>query len=132
MKMSDEYYYDEYFSGLHGVLQTLTRAVRLDKKMMRTDFSKVFGDQIGRWMIHVNVQGDEPRLYIISRWIAGESVKAFLRGRYSGNLVVPVEAKVLMMELGVKRRFDWMNLPQSISLQERIIRDLLKGVERGR
>jgi len=33
-------------------------------------------------------------------------VKAFLRGRYNGNLVVPVEAKVLMMGRNKKKLKD--------------------------
>jgi len=129
----DDYdYYDEYISGLHGLLQTLTRAARIDKKMMKEDFSRVFGEELGYWLIHINVKPDDYRLFILSRWILGETIKAYLRGRYTGKLVIPPQAKVLMMELAAKNRFDWLNLPRAISLEERIIRSLAEGVERGR
>ncbi len=77
-------YEEEYIAGLHGLLQTLVRAARIDKKVMKEDFSKVFGEELGRWMIHVNVRPNDHRIFILSRWILGETIKSFLRGRYHG------------------------------------------------
>ncbi len=129
--MSMDYdYYEEYVAGLHGIMQTLVRAARIDKKMMKEDFSKVFGEELGRWMIHVNVKPDDHRIFILSRWILGETIKAFLRGRYNGRLVIPPQAKVLMMELGVKNRFDYMNLPKAMSEFEKAMRIMQRRVER--
>jgi len=127
------YYYDyeeEYIAGLHGLMQTLVRAARIDKKMMKDDFSRVFGDELGRWMIHVNMRPDDHRIFILSKWILGETIKSFLRGRYNGRLVIPPQAKVLMMELGVKNRFDYMNLPKAISDIQKAMRIMQKRVER--
>jgi len=126
----ENYDYEEYISGLHGIMQTLVRAARIDKKMMKADFSKVFGEELGRWMIHVNVKPDDPRIYVLSRWILGETIKAYLRGRYNGELVIPPQAKVLMMELGVKNRFDYMNLPRAVSEFEKALRIMQRRVER--
>ncbi len=129
--MSMDYdYYEEYVAGLHGIMQTLVRAARIDKKIMKEDFSKVFGEELGRWMIHVNVKPDDHRIFILSRWILGETIKAFLRGRYNGRLVIPPQAKVLMMELGVKNRFDYMNLPKAMSEFEKAMRIMQRRVER--
>ncbi len=129
--MSWDYdYYEEYIAGLHGIMQTLVRADRIDKKMMKEDFSKVFGEELGRWMIHVNVKPDDHRIFILSKWILGETIKAYLRGRYKGRLVIPPQAKVLMMELGVKNRFDYMNLPKAVSDLEKAMRIMQKRVER--
>ena len=127
------YYYDyeeEYIAGLHGLMQTLVRAARIDKKMQAQSFKKVFGEEIGEWIVHINVRPDDHRVFILSRWILGETIKAYLRGRYSGRLVIPPQAKVLMMEFAAKNRFDWMNLPKAISLEQRILRSLTKRVER--
>ena len=127
------YYYDyeeEYIAGLHGLLQTLVRAARIDKKMIKADFSRVFGEELGRWMVHVNVKPDDHRIFILSRWVLGETIKTFLRGRYKGRLVIPPQAKVLMMELGVKNRFDYMNLPKAVSEFERAFRIMQRRVER--
>ncbi|MEM1983338.1 MAG: hypothetical protein QXZ63_06730 [Sulfolobales archaeon] len=122
---------EEYIAGLHGLMQTLVRASRLDKKMQKDDYSRVFGDELGRWMVHVNVRPDDHRLYILSRWVAGETVKAWLRGSYNGKLVIPPNAKVIMMELGVKNRFDFLNLPKAVGLEEKILKSLTRKVERG-
>ncbi len=69
-------------------------------------------------MIHVNVKPDDHRIFILSRWILGETIKAHLRGRYKGGLVIPPQTKVLMMELGVKNYFDYMNLPNQILIKQ--------------
>ena len=71
--MSWDYDYEEYVAGLHGIMQTLVRVARIDKKMIKEDFSRVFGEELGRWMIHVNMKPDDPRIYVLSRWILGET-----------------------------------------------------------
>ncbi len=39
---------EEYIAGLHGIMQTLVRAARIYKKMMKENFSKVFGEELSR------------------------------------------------------------------------------------
>lgn len=58
------------------------------------------------------------------------NIKAYLRGRYNRELVIPPQAKVLMIELGVKNRFDYMNLPKAVSKFEKAMRIMQRRVER--
>ncbi len=128
--MSYDYDYEEYISGLHGLLQTLVRAARIDKKMQAKSFTKVFGPELGEFIANINANSRDPIARLLYAEVKAATTLAYLRGKYRGGLVVTPRARALMILLAMDKKFDWLNLPRAISDMEKAMRIMQRRVER--
>jgi len=99
--------------GLYGLMRVLVKAARADKELMKCDGSVFLGREVASFIPHVSVSPGDVRRFILQTFIESETIYARLKG-VKCKLAVPVEARVLMMDMLMTSKETSLQIPEKV------------------
>ena len=101
--------------GIYGLMRTLVKAARLDKKMIKEDGSIFLGRQVASFIPHVNIPSNAVRRFLLQAYVESETIYARLKG-HKVLLAVPIEARVLMMDMLMTSKETSLQIPEKVRM----------------
>lgn len=101
--------------GLYGLMRVLVKAARADKELMKKDGTAFLGRQVASFIPHVNIDGFDFRRIMLQTFIESETIYMRLKGE-NVLLAVPVEARVLMMDMLMTNKETSLKIPEKIRM----------------